>query len=258
MRTAKKKHRTTEDVLREQEAQAKAARENALTVKKGSTALSADGSNPWIEVSAELDRFIGAPFVRFSKQGEFAISDTETIPAGTRCVAHCEEISFGWRKWLDNKVVDTRMGLVADRFVPAQRRDLGDTDEDQWEIQDDGSRRDPWQLNASVPLTRLDTGETYLFSVSSKGGLRCINGLTRTYGSRVKAKGEAAGNPIVELQPDSYKHRTYGKIFFPLLHVVGWTDASGKLLSSAELLDDDLPDDCEGEGGVSDLPDLRI
>ena len=45
-------------------------------------------------------------------------------------------------------------------------------------------------FNASVPLTRLDTGETYLFSVSSKGGLRCINGLTRTYGSRVKAMGE--------------------------------------------------------------------
>jgi hypothetical protein len=39
----------------------------------------------------------------------------------------------------------------------------------------------------------------------------------------------------------------YGKIFFPMLHNVGWTDASGKPLSSTELLDDDLPDDVKGK-----------
>ena len=231
---------TTEQVLKEQEAQAKATRENAV-VKAGNTALIADGSNPWIEVSAELDKFVGAPFVRFSKQGEFEISDTETIPAGTRCVAHADEIMFGWRKWLDNKVVETRLGRVADRYVPARRKDLGDTDEDQWEMQDDGSRRDPWQFYASVPLTRLDTGESYKFSVSSKGGLRAINGLTRVYGKRVQAKGDAAEMPIVELQPDSYKHKQYGKIFFPVLHVVGWTDVDGKPLSLADDMDDAIP-----------------
>jgi hypothetical protein len=139
------------------------------------------------------------------------------------------------------------MGRVADRYVPAQRRDLGDTDEREWELQDDGTRRDPWQFNASVPFTRLDTGETYLFSVSSKGGLRCVNVLTRTYGSRVRAKGGAAGLPIVELQPDSYKHRTYGKIFFPVLHVVNWTDTSGKPLPLADEMEDDLPDHLKGK-----------
>jgi len=155
------KARTTEQVLKEQEGQAKATRENAV-VKVGSTALIADGSNPWIEVSAELDKFVGAPFVRFSKQGEFEISDTETIPASTRCIAHADEIMFGWRKWSDNKVVETRMGRVADRYVPAQRKDLGDTDESQWEMQDDDTRRDPtrrdpWQFCATVPLTRATT-----------------------------------------------------------------------------------------------------
>jgi hypothetical protein len=237
----KKKGRTTEQVLKEQEAQANAARENAVAVRTSNTALLADSSNPFIEVSAELDKFVGAPFVRFSKQGEFEISETETIPAGTRCIAHVDEVMFGWRKWLDNKLVETRMGRVADRYIPTLRRDLGDTDEGDWEVQDDGSRRDSWQFCASLPLTRLDTGENYLFSVSSKGGLRCINGLTRTYGTRVRAKGDAAGRPIVELQPDSYKHRTYGKIFFPVLHVVGWTGSDGRPLSLADEMEDAIP-----------------
>jgi len=230
----------------ERELKAKAERENALTAKTGSIALSAVSSNPWIEISAELDKFVGAPFVRFSKQGEFALSDTETIPAGTRCAAHADEISFGWRKWLDNRLVETRTGFVRDRYVPVPRADLGDTDQSQWEKDDVGAARDPWQFFGCVPLTRLDTGESYQFSAASKGGVRAINGLMRTYGSRLRAKGDGAGLPIVELQSNSYKHRTYGKIYFPVLHVVGWTDVSGKPLDLADDIEDDLPGHLKG------------
>jgi hypothetical protein len=197
----KTKIRTTENVLKEQQAQAKAEKDNALAVKANSNALVADESNPWLEIAAELDRLIGAPYLKFSKQGEFAISDTETLPAGTRCVAHTDEIMFGWRKWQDNKVVETRMGRVADRFVPPQRQDLGDTDEDEWELQDDGSRKDRWQFTASVPLIVIPTGAVYLFSVASKGGLRCINAINRAYGARMNARGENVGLPVVEIAP---------------------------------------------------------
>jgi hypothetical protein len=238
----KARARTSSDVLQEQEKQAAAARENAVAVRASGIALVADPGNPWLEVATALDRFVGAPFVKFNKQGEFAISDTEAIPAGTRCIAHVDEVLFGWRKWADNKVVDTRMGRVADRHVPAQRNELGDTDERQWEVQDDGSRRDPWQFTASLPLSRLDTGEAYLFSTSSKGGIRAINGLTRTYGSRVRAKGDKAGLPVVELQPDHYKHSLYGKIYFPCLRVVNWTGADGEPLSVGADLEDAIPD----------------
>jgi hypothetical protein len=240
--STKRKARTSEDILREQEEAAKASRENALVKKASNTSLVADPGNAWLEVSSELDRFVGAPYLRFSKQGEFAISDTETIPAGTRCIAHTDEIQFGWRKWQDNKVVDVRMGYVRDRYVPAQRHELGDIDEAGWEMQDGGGvRRDPWQFTASLPLTRLDTGEAYLFSTSSKGGIRAINGLTRTYGSRVRTKGDAAGLPVVELRPDHYKHSQYGKIYFPCLHVATWTDASGAVLSLSADMEDEIP-----------------
>src|SRR6516225_2110724 len=107
MKTSSKKVRTTEQVLKEQEAQAKADRERALAIRrKGVAALAADSSNVWLEVAAELDKFVGAPFVKFTKQGEYAITDTETIPLGTRCLAHVDEAELGWRKWADGKPIE--------------------------------------------------------------------------------------------------------------------------------------------------------
>jgi hypothetical protein len=183
----KAKARTTEQVLKEQAEQARAELGNTTTVVRAvSNALAADSSNPWLEVSAELDKVLGAPLLEFTKQGEFAVSDTESIPDGTRCIAHADEIELGWVKWVDGKPAERRMGRVGDKFVPVQRSDLGDTDEGRWEVQDDGSRRDPWQFQGSVPITRLDTGETYCFTSGSKGGLACVAKLTRVYGSHLR------------------------------------------------------------------------
>src|SRR5262245_56911959 len=81
----KKRVRTTEDVLKEQEAQANAGRKN-VPATRGGTALTADCSNPWIEIGAELDKYLGAPLLKLTKQGEFAISETDTIPEGARCI----------------------------------------------------------------------------------------------------------------------------------------------------------------------------
>ena len=161
MRT-NKKARTTEDVLKDQQRQADAQRGNTAMVKKPANALAADDSNPWIEVSAEIDKVIGAPMCKFTKQGEFSISDIDNIPDGTWCTAHADQISLGWQKWQDGKPVEPRIGLVADSFVPPPRSELGDTDNQQWELQDDGSRRDPWQFQMTVPITRLDAGRRNL------------------------------------------------------------------------------------------------
>ena len=240
----KKKGRTTEDVLKEQEEQAKASRESVPATATRSTALTVDGSNPWIEIGTELDKYLGAPLLRFTKQGDFAISDIDTIPVGTRCVAHCDMMEIGYVKWVDGKPSgDSKVGLVADRFIPPQKSDLPDRDETRWEIQDNGEPRDPWAFQMSLPLTLLDAGgETYKFTAGSKGGLRCLSGLTRAYGKRVQAKGDEAGLPIIELRSDSYKHRTYGKIFFPVMHIVGWTGPDGKPLSLADDMEDAIPD----------------
>jgi len=239
MRT-NKKARTTEDILKDQQRQADAQRGNTAMVKKAANALAAHNSNPWIEVSTEIDKVIGAPMCKFTKQGEFSISDIDNIPDGTRCIAHADQISLGWQRWEDGKPVERHIGLVVDRFVPPPRSELGDADSQQWELQDDGSRRDPWQFQMSVPITRLDAGgETYNFTTGSKGGLACVSRLTRAYGRSLQDK-KVSGLPIVELRADHYRHRTYGKIFYPVMHIVGWTDADGKPISIADDLNDGI------------------
>jgi len=238
--SARKKIPTTEDVLKDQQRQADTQRGNAAMVKKAANVLVADVSNPWIEVGAELDKFLGAPMCKFTKQGEFSISDIDNIPDGTRCIAHADEIRLGWQEWMDGRPFDRCAGRVADGFVPPPRSELGNLDERQWELQDDGSRRDPLQFFMEVPITRLDAGgETYNFKTGTKGGLTCVSKLIRAYGRRVQDK-KVPGLPIVELRADHYRHRTYGKIFFPVMHIVGWTDADGKPLSIADDLNDQI------------------
>jgi hypothetical protein len=177
---AKARVRTPEDVRAEQKRLA--ARDLAVVT----TALPAtNGTNSWLEIGAELDKHLGAPLLKFTKQGEFAISDIDAIPEGTRCIAHCDQIELGFVRWADGKPTDRKVGLVADGFIPPRKDDLPDRDESMWEVQDDGTRRDPWAFQMSVPLTRLDAGgETYQFTTGSKGSLRCLSGLTRTYGNR--------------------------------------------------------------------------
>ena len=63
--------------------------------------------------------------------------------------------------------------------------------------------------------------------------------LSRAYGKRADKQPKSL--PVVELQPDSYKHRQYGKIYVPALHIVGWTDANGVPLSAAADLNDEIP-----------------
>ena len=50
------------------------------------------------------------------------------------------------------------------------RKDLGDLDESEWEIGDDGRRRDPWQFQNLLIMVDREGGEIYTFTTASKGG----------------------------------------------------------------------------------------
>jgi hypothetical protein len=233
-----KKIRTAKEVLEQQKRDHEKPRN--VPAKAASTVVANKENNPWIEIGGVLAEHLGAPLLKFTKDGEFALTDDKTVAAGTRCIAHVDEVEFGWNKWQDGQIVERRTGRVADRYLPLQRAELGDTDERAWEAQPDGSRRDPWQFTATMPLTRCDNDESLNFTTGSKGGLGAVGGLTRTYGKRV-AKG-LPGRPIVELRPGDYKHRQYGKIYFPQFHIVSWADADGAPLSLADDLNDAIPE----------------
>jgi hypothetical protein len=233
--------RTTEDVLREQEANAERTRaearstvSHAAMVKAATNPLTADSANPWLEIGARLDRSI-APFMKFTHTtGEFVIRDVEIVPLGTRCIVHINELEWGWLHWQGGKPDDRRMGHVADGFVPPGRSELGDNDKRYWEDPD----RDPWQFAMELPVTRLDTGETCKFTTGSGGGKECVGRLSRAHGQRLRA--EAPGLPVVELKSDHYKNKHGGRTFKPVMPIVNWTGPDGKPLSVADDLNDEI------------------
>jgi hypothetical protein len=204
------------------------------STKSSSTAVAVPG-NPWSQLAHELEKVIGVQIVKFTKQGEYAISETDLIPEGTRVVARVDLAQTGWVKWVDGAKVDTAMGAVADKFVPPARTSLDDADRSSWEDPD----RDPWQFNMEMPVTRLDTDETFKFTTGSKGGMNALGKLIRVFGTRLE-KGQT-GLPICVLKAGSYKHHEYGKIFYPVFEIVNWTDDGGKPMPVDKDLNDSIP-----------------
>jgi hypothetical protein len=238
MRKTKTGARTTEQVLKEQEAQAERERTNTALVRAKTNALVADETNAWIEVSSELDKVLGLPRMKFSHTtGEYSVGEAEIIPLGTRGVARANDIELGHKKWEDNQLVDERWGRMADRFIPPSKDELPDNEPRQ---QPDGSTRRPWQFGMVLPITLLNAGgQTYSFGVTSKGGIGAVSTVSREYGKRLR-KGPP-GLPIVELKEDKYWHKVHRCwVHYPILLNVGWTGPDGKPLSIADDLNDSI------------------
>lgn len=196
--------------------------------------------NPWSQLATELEKFVGVPFVKFTKNGEFALSETDNIPDGTRCIARVDLTQTGWVRWSGGTITQRVMGAVGEGFVPPPREELGDTDKNHWDRDTKtGEPRDPWQFQMSMPITRLDTDETYSFTAGSKGGLSALNKLVRVFSTRID-RGKT-GLPIVELRADFYKHHEYGKIYYPKFMITNWTNKDGTPLNVEQDLEDALP-----------------
>jgi hypothetical protein len=237
-RSRKSKIPTTEDVLRQQEAQAKASKENAVAVKK-ENALVADDGNAWLEFGTSLQDILGLPRMKHTKESTYAVGESETVPIGTRAVGHPDELEIGWTRWDGNQPTDKRWGRVADKFVPPLERDLPDNEPVK---QPDGSHRRPWQFGMMMPITLLNEGgQTYALFITAKSAFGAISSLSREYGKRL-CDGKA-GRPIIELRTDKFwSHRYHTWVAKPVLPIVGWTDANGKPLALKDDIEDDLPD----------------
>ena len=81
-----------------------------------------------------------------------------------------------------------------------------------------------------------DEGTQVLFKSNSLGGRKAYAGLIQKVVERIQA-GETEVVALVELESDSYQHGTYGKIFTPVLKIVGWTGLDGAIPDG-----DDQPD----------------
>ena len=185
------------------------------------------------------------PFLKFVKgQFKFGVDD-EVLPLGTRLVPHMAELKAGFIKWKDGAPEDEVMVRIVDGKAIPQRDDLGDDDRNAWETDPNGTPQDPWQVCNTLPMKDPETGQEFIFTTGSRGGVGAVGKLSTGYGRQRHKQVDKL--PIIEIGADSYRHRTYGEVSYPTFQIVSW-EAEADLIAGEkggddldEVLDDVVP-----------------
>ncbi|WP_161850223.1 hypothetical protein [Bradyrhizobium sp. CCBAU 051011] len=186
----------------------------------------ADGADPFQAFAdAVAPQFIVGKLLKFSK-GDWISGEYNEPVEQKALIAGLHALATGWVRWSNNKPAETIMTTVNSRQVPPRRHELGHDDEEAWEADDRGQKKDPWQFTTYLPMIGASDGEIFTFSASSRGALDAVGKLSRTYAAhRRRAPSEL---PIVALGSSGYQHprREYGFIKTPLFTVSGWAEVA--------------------------------
>ena len=170
------------------------------------------------------------PFLKFVKgQYKYGVDD-EVLPLGTRLVPHMSELKAGFIKWKDGAPEAEVMVCIAEGKPIPQREDLGDDDRNEWETDPNGTPLDPWQMCNTLPMKDPETGQEFVFTTGSRGGIGAIGKLATKYG-RQRHK-QAGKLPIIEIGSSSYPHKIYGEVLYPTFKIVAW-EAEDALIAGA-------------------------
>lgn len=154
--------------------------------------------------------------------------DGKNIPIGTEVIVAMSTLKAGWTCWRNGSVVDEAMGLVADGYQAPERAELGDLDQEMWDLGADDKPRDPWQKTFHVEVSpKDDPSVIWTFTTSSWGGQSAIGSLSTDWARKIRHCPNA--QPIVELDVGFFqiKGKSHlGRIKKPMLSLVGWHEAA--------------------------------
>lgn len=224
---------------------------NAVVQAKSNAVATTETYNPYESyANAVSSRTIIGDLLKFSKGEYTAGQNDEEVPMGTKLVANMEDLSVGWIKWVDGTPAEHVMGRVADGYIPVARKTLGDHDESEWDTDNDGRPRDPWQMTNYLLLKSTKSDDLFTFTTSSAGGKNAIAELCKQFGRQMRQHPDE--HPVIEIGKDSYKHKVkeYGKIFTPKFTLVGWVDKTGFVTAMEAAAQADLDEDTEEAGAI--------
>jgi len=165
------------------------------------------------------------PFLRLLKSGEWVYGgDDVDVEEGSEWAVNPNSFGVGYQCWNnDGDLLGEEITLVTEPPFPKSS------------LEDTGY---PWKPLVSASLVCVvgaDKGTTLIYKTTSKGGIKALSKLMKSVVSQAQA-GETAIVPIVELDKDSYKHKTYGRIYTPVLKVLEWEelDATERTQSEPE------------------------
>jgi hypothetical protein len=199
------------------------------TVKKAhmtyqtSTALTTPGPNPF---SAFGEAATGPKhaFARFSKGDYVCGRDNDIIATGSEFVMLMDSLTTGFIEWNGGLPGDRIMGRVVEGYVPPRIAELPRRDKSQWDNDERGEPRDPFQLTNEITIVSPTKDKVYTFTTSSRGGLSALGEIAKAYGARMRQYPTQV--PLVKLEVNSYMHsnRSFGRIKTPRFAIVDWVE----------------------------------
>jgi hypothetical protein len=140
------------------------------------------------------------------------------VEAGSRWAVNVTTFKWGYVCFGDaaNKPLGER--LVSVSLPKPEVTELPDT-EFPW--------LEEWAVNLKC-LDGADAGTEVVLKTATVGGVQAVAGLIEKVRHRLNA-GEHGGevSPIVNLEKDSYPHQQFGRVWTPVLTIVGWMPLSG-------------------------------
>jgi hypothetical protein len=194
------------------------------TASRGGTSLMTTAGisgNPYLAFSAaESGRELVGDLIRFAKGDWLSGPDKKEIPGGSEFLAAVDCLVVGWQRWAGKQQVEKRLGRLSDGFIEPAREELGYTDEATWEVDSEGRPVDPWAKARMLPLKQLSDGALFTLVLNGKG--RSGEAIGRLVGAYGRSRWQPTDYPIIRLGTDAYIHKTYGRIKYPILPIVGW------------------------------------
>jgi hypothetical protein len=151
--------------------------------------------------------------------------DEVAIPLGTKLVFNLDWTTIGWQYWEDGKVIDSDMGLLIEGFQPKPRGMLSLPTKEEWPVDDNGFRKDPWAKSTLCLLKEPGKkGQVYTLAIGSKGGQSAMGELLKKAGEEMRTRMDSF--PVIVLGVSGYKHKRFGWVPTPAFKICGWVPMS--------------------------------
>lgn len=151
-----------------------------------------------------------AEFIKLTKQGLWVYGAEEVdVEEGSKWAINPMSLRLGYVCWGDGEVIDEAMALITDPPIVKSNLPV---------------HAKPWNEQIGLDMVCLsgeDKGTHVRYTATSLGGRKAFKDLINTVIGRAR-EGRAELVPVVTLEVESYKHKTYGKIFTPELQIVEW------------------------------------
>lgn len=177
----------------------------------------------------------GIPFLRLLKSGIYAYGPENIEPEqGSEWAINPYSLMHGWACWGEGELLDERM-VPSNQPAPAKGElpDLGHA----------------WGQQVSMQLQCLngeDAGTVVLYKGTAIGLRNAVKELINKLIAQAKGDPENIV-PVVELEADSYNHKTYGQIFYPVLDIVRWVSVETGEPSAPKVTDETQVEDPAGD-----------